>query len=170
MEEATVTTDDADVVLVATGLKPRTALAPDEHRRGMLALALDGEPGTGLCTVELESDSLRYTVDTLDELARRRPGDRLYFILGWDSLRDLPAWHDPAGLLERHGVIAVDRPGVDPAVPDELPGECILVRGNPLAISSTQVRERAARGLTLRHLVPDPVAEYIGRHRLYTRS
>jgi nicotinate-nucleotide adenylyltransferase len=34
-------------------------------------------------------------------------------------------------------------------------------------ISATEVRRRVSRGQPIRYWVPDPVAEYISRHRLY---
>jgi len=148
--------------------KAANSLAPEADRLAMLERALETEPGAAVSRVELEPGGPRFTVDTLDAIQTRRPGDDLRFILGWDSLRDLPTWKDPGGILDRHGIIAVDRPGVTDAVPESgLTSRCRLVRGNPLAISSTQIRDRAARDLPIRHLVPDRVAEYIESRGLY---
>jgi len=149
--------------------KSNAALAPDTDRMAMLKLAIEGDGASEVSGIELESGGPRFTIDTLDALQKTYPGVGLRFILGWDSLRDLPHWRDPEAILDRHGVIAVDRPGVDERVP-ALAVRCTLVRGNPFAISATAVRERAAAGLSLRQLVPDPVAEYIESRRLYSRD
>lgn len=148
--------------------KTASSLAPEADRLAMLERALETEPAAAVSRIELEPRGPRYTVDTLDALQTRRPGDALRFIMGWDSLRDLPSWRDPQGILDRHGIIAVDRPGTPAADPDsDLARRCRLIRGNPLAISSTQIRDRAGRGLSLRHLVPERVAEYIESRSLY---
>jgi nicotinate-nucleotide adenylyltransferase len=148
--------------------KPGRSLAPDTDRLRMLSLALVSEPRTAVSTLELREGASRYTADTLDALAREHPGVRLHFILGVDSLIDLPGWKDPERILSGHRVVAVDRPGFDPALIDpELAVRCRLVTGNPMAVSATGIRERAARGLSIRHLVPGPVADYIEERGLY---
>jgi nicotinate-nucleotide adenylyltransferase len=134
----------------------------------MLQTALEEEPDFAVCDIELRRGGPRYTVDTLDALARSYPGRRLTFIMGADSLADLPGWRDPERILSEHAVVAVDRPGFDPGALDPgLAGRVRLVTGNPLAISSTGVRTRAAAGLSLRDLVPRGVDAYIARHGLY---
>jgi nicotinate-nucleotide adenylyltransferase len=148
--------------------KAAAALAPAPHRLAMLQLALEGESEFALCDIELHRDGPRYTVETLDTLARSYPGRRLTFIMGLDSLADLPGWRDPERILESHAVIAVDRPGLDPkAVDPGLAGRVRIVTGNPLAISSTRVRERVAAGRSIRELVPHGVDTYIAEHGLY---
>jgi len=151
--------------------KPGLALAPAFHRTAMLDLALESEPGCEVCGIELEPEGPAFTVDTLDALRQRYAGARFHFILGLDSLRDLPNWRDPDGILTRHAVIAVDRPGCDPGEVDPgLAARVRLVRGNPLAISSSLVRERAAAGLSLRHLVSPGVEAYLTEHPIYSRG
>lgn len=144
-------------------------LAPAPHRVAMLGAALASEPGTGISDVELRPAGPRFTVDTLQVLAAERPGDELVFILGMDSLLELPGWRSPERILERHRIVAVNRPGLDAgAVPPPLASRCLLVEGNPFAISATGVRRRVAAGLPLRHLVPRAVEDYIREHGLYT--
>ncbi len=151
--------------------KPGRDLAPALHRLAMLRLALAGEPGAEISEIELEPGGPRYTADTLDRLAAARPGVELHFILGFDSLRDLPGWRDPEGILARHRVIAVDRPGIDrSALPPDLAARCRLVEGNPFAVSASGIRARAAAGRSIRHLVPPEVERYILAEGLYRRS
>ncbi len=146
-------------------------LAGAAHRLAMLREALADEPGTAISEIELEEDGPRYSLDTLTLLSERHPGAQLSFIMGLDSLHDFPRWHEPERILAKWNVIAVDRPGVDPAGLDPaMTARCRVVTGNPFAISSTAVRERAGRGLSLRHLVPEPVEAYIAAHGLYRRG
>jgi nicotinate-nucleotide adenylyltransferase len=163
---------DLDTVLFVPAERPphkgAAALAPAEHRVAMLQAALEDETDFALCDIELQRGGPRYTVDTLDALARSYPGRGLTFIMGADSLADLPGWREPERILAEHTVIAVDRPGFDPGSVD--PGIAARVRivtGNPFAISSTGIRGRAAAGLSIRDLVPCGVDAYIARHGLY---
>jgi nicotinate-nucleotide adenylyltransferase len=148
--------------------KEASALAPAPDRTAMLAAALDEEPGTAISDLELRPDGPRYTIETLTRLRDEHPGAQLPFILGLDSLRDLPTWREPKRILREFGLIVVDRPGLDPAAlpPDFLTG-IRWVGGNPFAISSTAIRERVSRGLSIRHLVPPAVAAVIEERGLY---
>ncbi len=148
--------------------KPDQVLAPAEERLAMLRLALRREPESAIETLELDPDGPRYSVDTLTRLAALHPGDEIRFILGWDSLRDLPKWRSPERILSGFGVVAVNRPGlareeVDPA----LAARCLLVGGNPFAISASAIRTRVGAGRSIRHLVPGEVELYIHRRGLY---
>ena len=143
-------------------------LAPAIHREAMLELALQDEPAASVSRVELQPGGPRYTVETMSRLREQFPEAKLHFIMGMDSLRDLPTWRDPERLLREFRVIAVDRPGLEPATLDpEVASRCRLVLGNPFGISGTAIRKRAAAGLSVRHLVPSQVAAYIRDHALY---
>jgi nicotinate-nucleotide adenylyltransferase len=144
------------------------ALSPVEHRLAMLEIALASEPRFAVSSIELAEGGPRYTVDTILAFSRERPGDELSFLLGMDSLLELPTWRDPERILRSVRVVAVNRPGFDAARVDaHLRNRVLVVEGNPLAISASGVRDRVARGLSIRHLVPDGVERYIEEHRLY---
>lgn len=148
--------------------KANGALAPAEDRLAMLGLALRPEPGARVSGIELAPGGPLYTIDTLAALRAEYPDAQLSFILGLDSLQELPTWREPERILTEHRVIAVDRPGVDRSSLDaRLAGRVLLVEGNPFAISSSQIRRRVAGGLPIRHLVPAPVDEYIRTRGLY---
>ncbi len=148
--------------------KPDTILAPAQDRLEMLQLALLNEPRARVSGIELAADGPRYTVDTLARLREENPGAELAFIVGLDSLREMPTWREPERILAEHRVIAVDRPGVDrEGLAPELSRRVLLVEGNPFAISSSRIRRRVAAGLSIRHLLPRPVEEYILARGLY---
>ena len=156
-------------------LKPDTPISVAEHRLEMVRLAIAGKPYFKLSTVEIERDGPTYTVDTLVELqAQFGTEDELFFIVGWDSLAELPRWHQSSRLIELCHLVAVPRPGyrrpklktLEASIPG-LSGRVMLLDSPEIDASASDIRERVARGLSVRHLVPEPVNRYIKLHRLY---
>ncbi len=146
-----------------------------EHRVQMVRLAIKGRPHFKLSTVEVERAGPSYTVDTIAELRQQLSiEDDIFFILGWDSVAGLPQWREPARLIEMCYLVAVPRPGYSapdlPALESLIPGisERLVMMDKPeIDISSSAIRERVARGLPIRHLVPEAVVRYIRKNRLY---
>jgi nicotinate-nucleotide adenylyltransferase len=148
--------------------KPGWELAPPQDRWEMLTRALRSESGSTLSDVELLPGGPRYTVDTMDLLQERHSGWKLSFLLGMDSLAEFDSWREPDRLVKKYGLIAVNRPGlVRAAVDRRWQGRVTLVDGNPFAISSSAIRDRVTKGLTIRHLVPAPVEAVIAERGLY---
>jgi nicotinate-nucleotide adenylyltransferase len=152
--------------------RPITAV---EHRLAMVRLAIAGNAAFAISTIELEQRGPTYTALTLAALrAELGAAVTLHFILGADALRDLPNWWEPGQIvaLARLAVAARGRiplqrlAELDRRVPGLL-AACERVAMPALAISSTDLRRRAALGRSLRYLVPEAVAEYIAQHRLY---
>lgn len=142
-------------------LKDRDPLASVDHRVTMLEAAIASEPRFALSRVELERDGVSYTVDTLDAL--RSQGD-LFLILGSDALADLARWRSPDRIRDLATILVAARPGA----PEPDPMHRAHTLDAPrIDISSRELRARAARGLSLRYLVPDAVWEHITRHGLY---
>ncbi len=158
------------VVFLPTGNNEGTTryrappVAAAEHRLAMLTLALEGEPRFAIDPRELLPSATGYTVDTLaqlhDELGPRVP---VYLLMGADQYAKLGTWHraDEVRRLARIAVFA--RPG-SPA-PD---ASAERVAMDEMAVSSSDIRGRAARGEDLTGLVPEPVQNYIRRERLYS--
>ena len=146
-------------------------ITPAEHRLAMLRLAIGGNDSFGISDAELRRDGPTYTADTLEALAAERIDDAFWFIIGADALADVPNWHDPERIV-RHAMLSV-APRADGDV-TALVASMPYLRGRVdtfamprIDISSTDVRTRAAAGRSVRYLVPDAVAAYIGEHRLY---
>ena len=142
------------------------------HRLAMTRCAIEGNPIFTISTIEMDRTGPSYTVDTLRQL--REQGLDVSFIVGMDSLADLPTWHDPEGVLALAEVVAVHRGGwerVDLATLEAtLPAAKGRVKVIPipaLDVSSTEIRGRVARGHPIRYLVPDSVAAYIEANGLY---
>lgn len=177
-EEARARLNLAAVLFVPAGqpwLKPDSPIAPAEHRVDMVRLAIADKPYFKLSTMEVERAGPTYTVDTIAELqGQLDAGDELFFILGWDSLAELPQWHEPARLIQMCHLVAVPRPGYPPprlkSLERAIPGlsQRVMLMNKPeVDISASAIRDRIAHGLSVRHLVPEPVNRYIKKHWLY---
>lgn len=143
----------------------------------MVKLAIEDDPGFELSDIELNRPGPHYTLDTIQLLAKQNPGMEIVPILGGDSLNDLPTWHKPNELLfAAHWVGVMRRPGEQTDLEElerELPGissKIHYVDAPLLEIASREIRNRAATGRPYRYYLPEPVYEYIERHRLYLRS
>lgn len=170
--------DLAKVVFVPAGqpwLKSDSPVSPAEHRVEMVRLAIAVCSGFELSLLEINRPGPSYTVDTIKEFRDKHgDGNELFFILGQDSLSQLPRWKEPNRIIELCYLVAVPRPGCRPPDLKELetliPGlssRLILLDKPEIDVSATQIRKRVAEGLSIRALVPEPVAEYIKQHKLY---
>jgi nicotinate-nucleotide adenylyltransferase len=130
----------------------------------MLALAIASERGFELDRQELDRPGPSYTVDTLRALRSREPDAEFVLLLGADAARDLSAWREVDRIFELARVVVFARAEI--AVPERQPA-LQSIQVPTIDISATAVRRRVSRGQPIRYWVPDPVAEYISRHRLY---
>lgn len=164
--------------------KPEARPSSVTRRVGMVqaALADAGEPAFQLSRVDLDRPGPHYTVDALTILQETYPAAKLWFLIGGDSLEDLPKWRAPSRILAQARLGVLPRPGYDPdldalaarlsaeedAVTHVSLRECIdWLIGPALDISSSALRERARRRLPLRFLVPPSVEAYVRQHQLY---
>ena len=166
------------VVFVPAGnpwLKSDVPVTPAEQRLEMVELAVGPYSYFRVSRIEIDRPGPSYTIDTIREL-KSQPGNKkeIYFILGWDTLTQLPRWHKVSGLVKLCRLVAIPRPGIAPpdlpALETEIPGisqSVILLDTPPVDISATDIRERSARGLSLAGLVPEAVEQYILDKRLY---
>ena len=139
-------------------------------REAMLRLALDGEARYAIERCERERAGPSDTVDTVAELHAREPRAAWFLIVGQDQWARFDTWHRWRELLRRVTVAVAARAGEAPCVPTAVMAEKPRVAEVPLpamAVSSTDIRARAAAGLPLDALVPAAVARYIEERRLY---
>lgn len=154
--------------------KPEQELAADHHRLRMLQKAINGYSRFEVCTVDLDRPGSSYTATTLEILNDMLGNDiEIYFLMGQDSLRDFPAWHQPDRIatLARLGVAL--RPNVDVSLDvieakvPETAGRITLVEVPLIDLSSRDIRGRVSAGDAYRFQVPSGVANYIDSNRLY---
>ena len=144
------------------------------HRLAMTRIAVQGHRAFAVSELEARRPGPSYTVETLRELRRRRPKAELWLLLGEDSLRDLETWKAPAEIATLARLAVAPREGSAPKRSRGArnsragsPHRVTWLSGPVLEISSSDLRARARRGASLRVLVPDAVAAYARRHRLY---
>ena len=168
-----------EVLFVPAGqpwLKVNNYISTAEHRIQMVRLAIADKPYFKLSTMEIKRPGPTYTVDTIAELRDQLDvTDKLFFILGWDNLVQLPQWREPARLIQVCHLVAVPRvgyptPDLDSLEDDYIPGlsqNTTLVETPRIDISASEIRNRVAQGLSIHYLVPEPVEKYIKQHKLY---
>jgi nicotinate-nucleotide adenylyltransferase len=157
--------------------KPGVPMAAARHRVAMVEAAIRGNPAFAVARYDVDRPGPHYTVDML-RLASDALGPRveLYFLMGADSLVDLPNWRDPAGILSRATVVAMSRPGYAPdlasleALVPGLGAKLVLVEMPLIGIRASELERRAGEGRPIRYQVPDAVIEYVRREGLYRRD
>jgi len=159
-----------EVVFAPTGqptFKQHQIVSPAEHRYLMTVIATASNPRFTVTRVDVDRAGPTYTVDTLRDLIKARPGSDLYFISGADAIEEILRWKDAAELFTMAHFVAVTRPGHVLSVAD-LPADRVRLLEVPaLAISSTDIRARVRTGNPVWYLVPDGVVQYIAKHGLY---
>ncbi len=159
-----------EVVFVPTGQpwqKSQRVVSPPEDRYLMTVIATASNPRFSTSRVDIERGGPTYTIDTLTDLQRERPDAELFFITGADALEQIVGWRDNERLFQMARFIGVTRPGYQLADHHLPEGVVSLVEVPALAISSTDCRERVARGMPVWYLVPDGVVQFIEKRGLY---
>jgi len=157
--------------------KAELPLTKFEQRVEMLALAIAGNPAFRIDEIEKERSGPSFTVDTLAELHKRHPGNEFVLLIGSDTLKDLPLWHDPAGVLRRSSLLVLRRanhPLLTPEqlraaipLPADVPLRLDIVEAPLIGISSRDLRRRVVLGRSLRYFMPRAVECYIHDKQLY---
>jgi len=154
--------------------KQGQAITPLEHRLWMVKLAIADDPRFELSTVEIDRPGPHYALETVKIIAKLNPAADLVYLMGGDSLRDLPAWHRPTDLVAAlHFIGVMRRPGdsIDlPALEKIIPGLTAKVRyveAPLLDIAAHEIRQRIAEGRPFRYFLPPAVYDYIVEYNLY---
>jgi nicotinate-nucleotide adenylyltransferase len=176
-EEARVKLALAKVYFVPARQPPHKMgepVSPLQDRVAMLRLALDTSPFFVLSLVEANRPGPSYTVDTIRQLHKEfPPATELFFIMGMDSLAELPTWHKPSDLIEMCHLAVLRRPGYSADMEElekKIPGiksRVLFIPAPELEISSSDLQGRVRQGLSIQYMVPDGVANYIVQHHLY---
>lgn len=178
-EEARTKLGLSEVLFVPAGqpwLKQDRDIAPTVHRVEMARRAIADNPYFKLSTLEVDGRGPSYTVDTLTLLQKQLGSEAsLFFILGRDTLAELPLWKEPRKVIQLCRLVVPPRLGsrdlrhLEEAIPGLL--ERVIQLDMPvIGISSSEIRRRIARGLSIRYLVPPGVEEYVTEQGIYTVS
>ena len=166
------------VVFMPTGHTPHKPYMGEEmtkHRCRMTELAIADNPKFSLSYREIESPSVKYTDQTLEQIKSEQPETELYFILGADSLFDFDKWRCPERICACATILAAVRDLMTAEKVDEqirylrekFNGNFYRLESPNVHVSSNELRERIKTGQSIRYLVPTEVEAYIKKHKLY---
>lgn len=139
-----------------------------KDRLKMVQLAVRDNSDFLVSDIELNRKGKSYTIDTLDQLSELYADSRLFFLLGSDTIDELPAWKEPDKIFQKVKMVIALRPGFDRISRDnKFVKKSQVIPINGLNISSTQVREKVRQGRSIRYLVPPEVEKFIQTKKLY---
>lgn len=166
-------------------LKSHSPIANNRSRLEMLQLAVADHPQLEISTLELDRGDVSYTVDTLKQLRERFPEDQLFLMIGADSLVDFARWKSPEEIVKLATLLIIARPEKGEAGEHHIPWEQFqsfasadqieqwrnqLTTTDAFDFSSTDLRQRAGEGRSLRYRTPRSVEMYIQTQNTYSAA
>jgi nicotinate-nucleotide adenylyltransferase len=148
------------VPALVSPLKKTKPVASGEIRLLMVRAAIENEPGFAVDDCELRRSPPSYTIDTIEEIRRRKGDAEIYCLIGEDNVEKLTRWHRFAELEKIVRFVVLDRSG-------QRPSHTYPIIHRKIDISATEIRKRVASGRSIRYLVPPAVEEMIYREKLY---
>lgn len=164
-------------------LKTGQQAAAASHRLRMVQLMAGGEPRFSVDEIEITRSGLSFTVDTLEEYARRFPDSERLFLIGVDAFALLDQWRDAARVVGLARFVVMTRgPGLDSgesgptlesvtarvrAIGGAAAATPLVMDLRRIDVSSTELRERVRAGRSIRGFVTDAVEQYIEFNGLY---
>lgn len=153
--------------------KPHQPVTPAHLRFRMLEIATDGVPGFQVDPIDLAEHAPSYTSDLLARIRKHHPDDDIWFIIGSDSLRDFPTWHEPDRILRLARLAVAERPGVEIAASrrdapmSDLAARTDVFSSVPVELSSTVIRQRLREEQPVDWLLPAAVLDFIQMNAMY---
>lgn len=154
--------------------KQEQLITPAADRLAMLTAAIGDNDKFEISRVEIDRPGPHYTVDTVHLLQKEFPGAKLIYLMGGDSLRELPNWSRGQEFIQacaRIGVMRrlgdnIDLETIEPALPG-VSEKVEFIDAPLLEIASHQIRRRIAEGRPYRYYLPPAVVEVILKRSLY---
>lgn len=147
--------------------KPDVRPASGSERLRWLRMALVGQSRCSVDSIELEREGTSYTIDTVRVFKDLHPEASFFFLIGADHVSQLPRWRESESLAALVEFVVIPRQG-PPSSPPPRPYRTRHLKGWPMTVSSSEIRDRVRRGLPIHHLVPESVAEDISRNAPYS--
>jgi nicotinate-nucleotide adenylyltransferase len=176
-DEARVSLGLDRILWVVTGdppHKPAYPVSPIEHRLALVSAAIAGVAEFELSRADVDRPAPHYTLGTLQWLRAHGVDDKLVYLMGSDSLNDLPGWYKPAEFIDMcHQLGVLRRPGSEPVMEQLsqklplLPGKTRFFEAPLIEISGTDIRQRIRHGEAHRFMVLPRVADIIQQRQLY---
>jgi len=149
-------------------------ITPVKYRLEMLRLVAAEKEMFEISEVDVQRDPPHYAADTVEILKEGNPSVELVYIIGEDSLMDLPNWYEPNRFMAAIDQLAVaHRPGIktdmdqlDRAIPG-LSEKTVFIPDVMVEISSSIIRERVQQGAPFEHFLIDSVVDFVKKNQLY---
>jgi nicotinate-nucleotide adenylyltransferase len=149
-------------------LKPTDVMSTSEDRLAMMRASVEWDKRFEISDYELRRGGISYTIDSVRHFRELYPNDELFWIIGGDQLPKLHLWKNVEELARLVEFIFLERPGFPVRAAPAIPGLRLhRCDGHLLAISSTELRDRVKRDLSLDYFVPHKAIVYIREKRLY---
>lgn len=149
-------------------------ITPLQHRLAMLELAIGDNPFFQVSRVDIERLPPHYAVDSVKIIRASYPQAKVYYLMGGDSLRDLPSWHQPELFIHScDGIGVMRRRGESKSLRDisqflpEIQDKVIFLTAPQFDVSSREIRRRISNHLPFRYFLPPSVYKYIIENGLY---
>ncbi len=167
-----------EIILIPTfqtPLKDNTPMVSPEHRLNMLRIAFKDIDYVSISDIEIERQGNSYTVDTLSEIVKKYPDDKLHIIVGADAFMQLPLWRFPEIIFRLAKVLTIARDSVDYEMilnrayeyENVYNAECGVIKDPVSDLSSTKVRNAIKAGKDTKQYLPKAVSEYIKEQKFY---
>ena len=165
--------EDFDKILFVPAYSPphKNQITDIEHRINMVKIAIRDNPKFEYSDVDVIRKGTSYTFDTIVDIKKRMnvSKDKIYYLIGSDSLIDFKNWKKPRKILREAKVIVAIRPGFSPSdIPHWILQEVHFANIPRFELSSSTIRSRWIKDLTIRYMVTLPIWDYINKNKLYS--
>lgn len=143
------------------------AVASPRDRLEMLRLAVGDDPRYSVDDTEIAREGLSYTVDTLEEIARRNIGAKLFLLVGEDALGGFPGWRNPERIAQLATLAVMHRGPSSVSRKASRVSGTVAISTRQVDVSSTEIRARLGAGKSIRGFVTDAVERFVGAKGLY---
>ncbi|MDO4332101.1 MAG: nicotinate-nucleotide adenylyltransferase [Eubacteriales bacterium] len=168
-----------EVLLIPSGcsyMKDQREILPGKIRLEMARLAALDNPYFTVSDIEINRAGYSYTSETLKQLRRKMPDARLYYIIGADTLFHMENWKNPEQIFSDCVLVAAVRDGWENArmerqisyLTDKYHADIRLLPSLHIEISSTEIRNRCRKNLSIRYLVPESVRLFLEQNGYYS--
>lgn len=147
--------------------KQGNKMAPEVHRLRLTELVSRRIAGASTSAFEMQMPRPSYTIDTLNALQQKFPDDEFHLIIGADNWARWEQWKSADEIVHRFHVMVYPRLGFNVEIPSEISHRVKLIDAPVIEVSSTQIRDMIAHGITPAFYVTDDVCKYITLHNLY---
>ena len=165
--------ENFDKILFIPAFSPphKNEITDIDHRINMIKIAIEGNPKFEYSDVDIIRKGTSYTIDSIVDIKSKLNLEKqdVYYLIGSDSLIDFKNWKKPGQILEEAKVIVAIRPGFSPSdIPHWILQDVHFANIPRFELSSSKIRSRWAKDLTIRYMVTLPIWDYINKNNLYS--